>query len=291
MGDPVTLKMSVGGEGNLSSIIMPALKADSRFKVYDPQIKEENGKKILEQVIMPKTDQMTEIPAIHFSYFDPDKKEYQSIVQGPFSLQVKKTENKDEFKVVGFDQTAKTSASIPPVSEEIGQDILFIKDQPGHFRSSLARLDRNPFFILAWVLVSLLWVGLAFFYNWKKRIQTDVVYARRLRAPKKARDGIEAAQKFLKADKQKNFYDTLHKTLQEYLGDKFHFPAAGVTPEVLEKKIKDHRMNEDILKKVRIIFDECEMVRYASVNLAQNKMGEDLKILQEIIDYLERNLK
>jgi len=298
-GDPVTLRMSVTGDGNLQAVTLPSLKADEHFKTYDPQIKEENGKKILEQVIIPKTDQVSEIPALQFSYFDPDTKTYQKIVQGPFPLKVKKSEGKDEFKVVGFDQsrtkvpsqndTERASVSSPP--EEIGRDILFIKEQPGNFYPLHAKLYKNPFFIFSWILLSLIWIGLAVFLNWEKRIQTDVVYARRLYAPKKAHRGMEAAQNFLKEDQQKEFYDTIHKTLQEYLADKFHLTWAGVTLEVIEKEFQKRRMEKEILENVKTVFNQCDMVRYASLKIDITQMTETFQQLWEIIDYLERNLK
>lgn len=289
VGDPVTLKMSVQGEGNLQAVTLPFLKAEEGFKTYDPQIKEENGTKILEQVIIPKTDQTTEIPALSFAYFDPETKAYQTIVRGPFPLKVKKDETKDEFKVVGFNQTKAPKS--PPSVEELGRDILFIKEQPGKFSRLDTRLYRSPFFILSWFLLSLVWVGLAVFCNWKKRIRTDMGYARRLQAPKKARRGMEAAQDFLKVDQPKEFYDTVYKTLQEYLGDKFHLPSAGVTLETIGEEFRKCQMDKDILEKVTAVFHQCDMVRYASFKINIGQMTENFQQLREIIDYLERKLR
>lgn len=299
VGDPVTLKMSVAGEGNLQAVTLPSLKADERFKTYDPQIKEENGKKILEQVVIPKTDQVSEIPALRFSYFDPQTKTYQKIVQGPFPLKVKKAEGKDEFKIVGFDQSKNKlpsqnetgPAPAPKRPEEIGSDILFIKEQPGNFYSLSARLYKNSFFIFSWILLLFIWVALAFFYNWKKKIQSDAGYARRLYAPKKARRGIEVAQNFLKEDQQKEFYDTIHKTLQEYLADKFHLPPAGVTLEAIEKEFQKRRLEGGVLEKVKTVFNQCDMVRYASLKIDIGQMTETFQQLREVIDYFERHLK
>ena len=63
VGDPVTLRMTVSGEGNLKSIQMPVLNSNV-FKTYDPQIKEEGNAKTLEQVIIPTNEKVTGVPVL-----------------------------------------------------------------------------------------------------------------------------------------------------------------------------------------------------------------------------------
>ncbi|UCD16052.1 MAG: BatD family protein, partial [Candidatus Omnitrophota bacterium] len=57
VGDPVTLRFIVGGEGNFGTVKFPALQFDSRdFKVYEPQVSVEKKTKIFESVLIPLKD-------------------------------------------------------------------------------------------------------------------------------------------------------------------------------------------------------------------------------------------
>jgi len=70
VGDPITLRMTVIGKGNLAAIDMPKIPLDAEFKLYDPQIFEKDNIKKSEQVLIPKHENISEVPALQFSYFD-----------------------------------------------------------------------------------------------------------------------------------------------------------------------------------------------------------------------------
>ncbi len=299
VGDPVTLRMKILGTGSLQSITMPALKLGEDFKLYDPQIKEEGGAKILEQVAIPKSEKITEIPAVTFSYFDPERKSYETLTQGPFPLKVNKSEAKDDFKVVGFgEQSSSSSPAQTQVEESFGRDIVFIKDQPGQLQLKGRYLFQNPFFIVMVFVLLGVWGLLIAVYQRKQKIESDVVYARRLYAPQKAKQGLETAQKFMMEGKQKEFYDQVFKTLREYLAGKLHLNSAHFTIGDIEERIKNQAKKKNnpkdsdfTLTQVRTVLDQCEGVRYALANLTQEQMKENFEQMEKVIDYFERNWK
>jgi hypothetical protein len=85
------------------------------------------------------------------------------------------------------------------------------------------------------------------------------------------------------------FYDSVFRTTREYLGDRFHIPSAGITSDVVDHTLKAVNVNDDILGKLRNIFKECDMARYAPSALTTAGMEGMLKDLKEAIDYLEKN--
>ena len=64
VGDPVTLKMIITGSGNFNTVTGPSLKQSEDFKTYEPQVKQEGGKKIFEQVFIPMTDAVKKLPEV-----------------------------------------------------------------------------------------------------------------------------------------------------------------------------------------------------------------------------------
>lgn len=283
-GDPITLTMTISGEGNFKTVQPPRINENESFKVYEPQGKIEPGKKVFEQVIVPKNAAVKEIPAFSFSYFDPKAGEYKTLTQGPIAIKVQPVSETEKAKV--FESAPEKES--PASQEVLGRDIIFIKDSPGVLRSRGQALYKNPFFLgiqfipLFSVLLSL------FMYRRQYRLQTDVRYARALRASRKAKKSLAHLDHLLKTGQQSIFFDSVFKALQEYLGDKFHLPSAGITFNVVEERLVSLHIETELLNKIKTCFSACDAARYAPMNITQKDMVEILQRVREIIDYFER---
>lgn len=286
VGDPVTLKMKIQGDGNLKSAAMPSLEPGSNFKLYDPQIKVEGGAKTLEQVVIARTDKVTQIPAIGFSYFDVKAKRYKTITRGPFSLRVIKPDKLEQFEIIEFADEKKAV-----VKEKLGRDIVFIKDRPGDFRKINSDLYRSSGFVTLVILSFLIWLSALVGYRRTHKLRTDVGYARRLRALRQAKKELNEARRFLEQQQQKEFYNSIFRTLQEYFGNKFHLSSGAVTIETVNNKLNSYKIETELLKSIKSLFAECDLIRYASVDTDENKMRDNYKKTEEIIDYLEKHVK
>jgi len=242
VGDPVTVRMTIGGEGNLGAVNFPEFKHTDQFKIYEPVIKEEEGVKILEQVIIPKSERVTEVPAMKFSYFDTELGQYKTVTKGPFALEAEAIKREEGFKVVGMDR--KETAI--DVSEALGQDIVFIKDDIGQLRKKGSAFYRSILFYMMVLLIGSAFVAGYVFYQRTHRLETDVVYARRLHAPRKARKGLKEAKHLMDAGKVEEFYDMLFKTFQHYLGNKFHLSSGAVTVEAIKCRLKPEDKHQNI---------------------------------------------
>ena len=285
LGDPITLKMVVRGEGNFSTVDIPKFKSEQGFKIYEPQIKQEANEKRFEQIIMPMSSEIKEIPVLSFDFFDVASGQYKTINRGPFPVTIIKPEKEEELKIVENKQIAPIAIV---KDEKLGRDIIYIKDNPGALRKKNEYLYQNKIFLVFQFIPLLVYLFTVIFYAKKQRLRTDLRYARGLLAPRKAKAGIRQAKKYLdKADAQE-FYDTLFLTMQEYLGDKFHLSSKGITISVIDEHLRKEGIAEEVLTRLRDIFRECDMVRYASSQLTRDNMRNSLMKLEEVIDYLQR---
>ena len=66
-------------------------------------------------------------------------------------------------------------------------------------------------------------------------------------------------------------------------------PSKGITISVIDEQLKNKGVSEDVLNKLRDIFRECDMVRYAASQLTRENMSGSLAKLEETIDYFQRN--
>ena len=284
VGDPITLKMTISGEGNLKTVAPPALNLSDDFKVYEPQVQEAKGSKTIEQVIIPKNEKVCEIPEISFSFFDAKSGEYKKIVKGPIAIKVRPLPKGEELKIF---ETSKEGEAVLRRKEILGRDIIYIKDTPGRLRKKGLYLCRNKLFVAILFLPLLAIISILIFQRRKERLQNDIGYARRLRAPAEARKNLLMIQGLLGSEEPGEFFNAVFKALQEYLGDKFHLPTAGITSNIIEK-LKSRNINQEILDKIRDCFNICDIARYAPSTITKVQMLKTFKLLQEIIDRFQK---
>ena len=286
VGDPVTLSVTIRGRGNLDTVTAPRLvSVDSdKIKTYEPQVSKKEGRKSYEQILIPKTDELKEIPAVSFSFFNPRTKKYETLTEGPFPVEVAaQPESERAVKMVAV----PGAAQIFYPQEKLGEDIIHIKDGLGEVRPKGRFLFMNPLFWVLQIAPAGLFLLFQASYRKRERILTDKKYARFLRAPRKARSGLAKAGAYLNKKEIVPFYDTIFKTVQEYLAHRFSLPIGSVTSQVIDEKLKPAGCDEEMMDMLRDIFSKCEMARYAS-SVPGGKEEEILENVRRVIDYLEK---
>ena len=283
-GDPVTLKMVIRGEGNFNTVNCPKIETTDGFKIYDPQTKQENGTKVFEQVIMPMDEKIQEIPRVIFSFFDISSGTYRRATAGPFPITVTKEEAQTQKVVEPYSK--RLTVYSPP--ETLGKDIVYIKDFIGDLKSRQKPLYKNKAFVWFQFLPLALLVVLYIALNRRNRLKQDVSYARRLNAPRRVKKSVENARDFLKQAKPEEFYNAVFKAVQEYLGDKFDLASGGITINIIDEFLKTKNIDPQILERLRNIFKDCDMARYAAGAFDKSRMETTLKDLEELIVYFQR---
>lgn len=283
-GDPVTLRMEVNGTGNLNTVLMPNIGAANGFKVYDPQVKTGEHSKAFTQVMIPESDNVKEIPKAEFSYFDPAKKDYVTISRGPISIQVEKVKDEAPSQVVG--PAAQEEDEKP--KDELGRDMVYIKELPGRWRRVDYQVYKNAMFIPILLLPFLVLVSIMIVRGHADRLRRDTMYASRLNSVKAAKTGLRSLRKYLRAKDEKLFYESLFGTLQGYLGHKLRIPPAGVTSDIVEGMLASKDVDVDIMALVAGLFRACDETRFAMSTKDLMHMKDDLKRVEEVINYFER---
>ncbi len=96
VGDPITLRVTVSGEGSMVEVVAPDLSALSGFQIYDPTVEAEErvrggivgGSRTFEYILIPERAADLEISAIRFPYFDPQAEIYQVAMSKPIGIRV-----------------------------------------------------------------------------------------------------------------------------------------------------------------------------------------------------------
>lgn len=289
VGDPITLKISVFGEGNFGTVNCPEFKTKDGFKLYEPTSAQVDNSKIFEQVLIPSNENITEIPKLTFSYFDTDVNAYKTLTKGPIPIKVQKSDSKQDVLV--FDANKKdinVKTTQPDIPEKLGEDIIYIKESIGKLYPRNFVIFKTGIF---WLLnAAILFIFLVTVLTNRRihRLRNDKKYARLTVAFSKAKKGINNAKSFMNHGNSNEFYYMVSNVLKEYLGDKFNIASASITVDIIEDFLKPRGIDGHILVKMRNIFEECDMVKYASSLLETANMQRTLENLEEIVNYFER---
>ena len=283
VGDPLTLKMELKGRGNFKNLKMPIFQAPG-FKTYAPKIKNTGDEKSAEQVIIPTSAGIKEVPALHFTYFDTSLKDYQTITQGPFTIHVIASSPDQEFKAVGFSDVSKEASTQSSNQFSLGK--MFTK-----INKFLKKLFGSIWFwiSLAFILV----VGSSYFLwqRFQERLLNDPAFARRLKAVKEAKQALNQAKEYIAKGKVKDFYALLSKVLRDYLANKWHQPSAALSGVEILAKLKAVKVDEKYILQLKSILEQSDLVCFAGANRDTAGMRADLSQTQELITHLEKSLK
>jgi hypothetical protein len=123
--DPVTLKVTVSGNGNMKFVDAPRINFPPDFEVYDPKVSTKlnatatSGSKTFEYLIIPRHGGTYKIPAIEFSYFDPQARQYKTLHTDEYTLTVERGEEQPGTTVV----SGVTREDV----KYLGKDVRYIK--------------------------------------------------------------------------------------------------------------------------------------------------------------------
>lgn len=270
VGEPVTLRTTVRGEGNLESVTAPVIDGDlSKFKVYEPQQQKaaagqegQPPKRVFEQVLIPLDPSVREIPPVRFSAFNPRTGRYEAVTQGPIPITVKPGLVQEKTSVVVDRAGPRGISALLPQPETLGRDIVYIKER----LDPLQPAGRTWYRSIGWILfLGLPLVLLAFsqgLYRWTARRWSDPQAWRAGGALKQALSQCRAAGRLKETGKPQEFYAQIFRAVQRYLGDRFNLPAVGLTKVELERHLTPRGIPAELLKDLENFFERCDTARF-----------------------------
>jgi len=149
---PMSLKIEVTGQGNLDRVSTTGLPSSANWKTYPPSAKvTDQGAKVFEQAVVPQSSGRLQVPAVSFSFFDPDRHQYLTRSTAPISVEIAATANG------AATPSANLGKSIPKVTEEPATGLRPNHFDEGRFVATLLPPYRRPWF---WPVVTVPWLAL-----------------------------------------------------------------------------------------------------------------------------------
>ena len=263
VGDPITVRVQISGRGAMDSVTLPIQNAWRDFKAYPPTSKFEaadqfgfQGTKTFEQIISPQNSDVHELPALSFSYFDPNDGRYHTLTHPAVPLTV---------KAAGATPMPTLAASKNTAENQSPQDILPIKEALGTLSPNRAPLVAQPVFLAAQSLPVLAFLAA---FIWRKRAD-NLANNPRLRRQRAVAalmaSGLDELKKYAAANQPDEFFATLFRLLQEQLGERLDCPASAITENVVEEHPVLRNAPAATREALREQFQLCNQARYAPV--------------------------
>jgi len=264
VGEPITVRVQISGQGALDAVTLPSLEAWRDFKIYPPTTKLETsdpfgfqGTKTFEQIVAPLNSDVHELPALSFSFFNPDDGQYHTLTQAAVPLAVKAA-GTTPMPALAADKNAAPESQAP-------QDILPVKNNPGTLTAKSSPLVAQPWFLAAQAVPVLAFLAA---FLWRRRAE-NLANNPRLRRQRAVAQlihgGLQDLRKFAAENKPDEFFALLFRLLQEQLGERLDCPASAITENVVEDHAALRRAPEGTLAALRELFQLCNQARYAPV--------------------------
>ena len=260
--EPLTLRVTVSGTGNLKLIKEPMVRFPKDFDTYDAKTTDKtrlttngiDGSIVYEYLAVPRHQGQFDVPPVEFVYFDTQQKRYVTLTSEAFHLNVAKGEGGDS-RVVDFTEQEDIQL--------LASDIRHI-----HLADSGLKKRGETFFASStyWAVLAVMFIGfVSLIVIFRKRAieNADLVKARGKRASKVATKRLKKAARLMAEGKPSEFYDEALRALWGYVGDKLNIPVEQLSRDNITERLTARGIDEQTIAPFIDAIDECEFERYA----------------------------
>jgi hypothetical protein len=283
VGDPITLKVKLSGSGNFERANAPALERNNEWKTYKPTAKFEpddgvgcSGTKTFEQAIVPEQSGKLVIPALAFSYFDPENKEYATCSTKPLSIDVAPGQS-----------VAQTAPSAPvahasPVTQPSGEPgMVPNKLAPGRFHATLRPWFFNPWLASGALLPSLGLLATYWFMRRQQALARDPQRVRLTAAQHEVQEQLRVMESAATRGATLEFFAAARRALQNQLSVLW-----GLIPQTITLAEVNARLNGEA-DSFRFVFELADEVAYTGRTFAAAELQKLCKVINTELNKLK----
>ena len=289
LDDPLTIKVTLTGNGNIQLCEAPKVDIPSAFEAFPPKstenIKTDDngmlGTRTFNYVAIARQPGEITIPAVKFSYFDLATKSYKTVSTNDLTIKI--TGERDSTA------TAFTGGVIKSDVENLGSDIRFIK-QGFELKSKKFGFFNSFEFWMIILVLALAFTAVILLRLQQIKNNANLAAVKNRKAGRTSRKRLKKAAEYMKQNKKDEFYEEVLNALWGYLGDKLEMPASELTRDNVVEKLGDKGVSMDAVEPFVNTLNDCEFERYAPSGLAR-PLQDMYTRAAEAIEQMENNIK
>ena len=255
-GDPINIRVVVGGNGNLKLLKQPELSLPKDFEKYDAKITDKTrltsngveGNMVYDILTVPRNPGNFTIPPVEMTYYDTSANQYRTIKTQSFTVNVAPGDGVDED-----DESSESKV----------KDILPIRTGKTEMHSREDYFFMSPWYWI-WIIIPLMtFVALMVVFHKRAVERANIGKMRGKKANKVAIKRLKKANQLMQNGQNSEFYDEVLRALWGYVGDKMDMPVAELSRENVMQELKLRGVSEQVANDFVEALDVCEYERYA----------------------------
>ena len=265
LGQPVTLRVTLEGVGNLKQVTPPAPNAPPALKVYDPTTADKMvgghghvaGRRTLEYLVMAQQTGRFELPELAFPFFDPATGRYEVTRTAPLTLNV----------LPGAGAAAAAVPSTGPVAA-VAKNVLSAGGlkplrTTAQFAPLAEPLWRSRAFIPALTAPLGAWLLLVLGGFVRASLLREDAGAQKRKKARAARRRLGEAEKLRAKGLAPAFYGEVEKAMLGFLEAKLGTAVGGLTRDALAARLEAAGADAAQRLKISKVLDACDLGRFA----------------------------
>jgi hypothetical protein len=276
--EPIIMRVTVGGVGNLETLPEPVWPEMLDWRSFaddsGSQMAVQNGRlagqRVYQRILIPNSGGDYILPAIEYTYFNPDTGQYETASTDPIPVTV----TGDALPAA----TPPPAAAAPLPIEPATNDIHHIKSVPISLTNFQLPITQSPLYWILWAVPLL--VLTADFFRTRRQQQFDPVLARRSQAAQQAVEQLQTGD---------DPHTAVHQALTHYLSLKLDQPIAGLTQTNLCQLLQKQGVAAEVTEQVSALLQWSEIGRFAPIN-GDIQALEAVTQTQQVITELEQVL-
>ena len=285
-GNPLKLRVVVGGVGNLKLIKQPVVAFPKDFDTYDAKVTDKTklttngleGNMIYDFLAVPRNQGTYTIPPIELTYYDTAAKAYKTVKSQPLQVTVEAGDGK--------------TGDVVDYSQQKAKDIRPIKTGKASFENISNFFFGTTAYGLCILLPLVAFVVLLIVFRKRAIDNADLGKMRGKKANKVATKRLRKAKELMNGNRQGEFYDEVLRALWGYVGDKLNMPVEQLSRENISDKLSQRGVDETTVEKFISALDECEFERYAPGDATGNMnktFTSAMTAIMEIENMMKKN--
>jgi len=286
VNDALDITITIHGNGNIKLLDDFILELPKEMEKFDPEITDTvnvttsgmSGRRVYKYLVIPQASGKYKLPAIQFSYFDPESKSYKKLNSGEFDLNVLKGDGTEDNTVI------KQSGELKVIDKNI-RDLQAYKNDK---RVKGDYFFGSFLFFLSWLTGPFAFLLFIFIRRKTKKTDQQLGQQKVRKATRIAIKQMQHAKTLLEGNNIPGFYEEAMKTLYEYTATKLRLTNAEFTKENIRKIMIEKKIDENTIQQFVQIIENCEMTRfggYASGGEA-NLYNESIRLIENMEDKL-----
>lgn len=297
VNDPVTLTVTIAGEGNVKSLPNLTLPTLTNARMFDPtsatSIEKKDGhvegSKMFKTVLIPTASGDLKIPSIPFVYFDPTQGAYKHLESRALNLHVTPGTGGNTVTAPMAPTASGGSVAEPAQIQRLADDIRYIKT-PARLPAQGAWWVETTTFWVVHLLAVVLLVGFAGFRLYQKHFLANSAWNRFKTAADRAYAGARKAEALADKSELKAAAEHLADTYQRYLADKLTLPTQGLALRQVQEAMRRRGLIAHNGEKVRNLWETLDLYEFAPAQIRVEDVRQSLATFRHVVEELEQEI-